>query len=187
MRKLVLYIAASADGYIAGPNGDMSFLDPYNDCGSDFGYTELCASVDTTIMGNETYKMITSFDGPFPYSNMANYVLTRDTSKVKDEYVTFLTPNNDIVAEVNALKAMDGKDIWLIGGGAVNKLLLDAGLIDKIILTDMPVELGGGIDLWNRDRAKEQVVTTSPTEATFTVKEVLEFPLNVKQQILVKN
>ena len=55
MRKLKLYIAASLDGYIAGPNGEIDWLDAGGD--GDYGYQEFYASIDTTLMGNSTYQL----------------------------------------------------------------------------------------------------------------------------------
>ena len=67
MRKIILYIAASIDGYIAGPNGEIDWLDSIdNPDNLDFGYTKFYKSIDTIIMGNSTYKQILSFGVDFP-------------------------------------------------------------------------------------------------------------------------
>ena len=74
MRKLKLYIAASLDGYIAGPNGEIDWLDAGGD--GDYGYQEFYASIDTTLMGNSTYQLTLTVD-EFPYPGKANYVFTK--------------------------------------------------------------------------------------------------------------
>ena len=57
-RKVIAYIATSLDGYIAGPGDDLSFLDPVQVEGEDYGYAEFTASVDTVIMGRRTYDWV---------------------------------------------------------------------------------------------------------------------------------
>ena len=147
MRKVILYIAVSIDNYIAKPDGDTSWLhDPeYIIENEDFGYGELIKSIDTTLMGHTTYKVIIGFDGPFPYGDKTNYVFTR-SAKAKDEYAEFI--HNDIPDFINSLKKLEGKDIWLIGGGQINTLLLEQGLIDEMIITQVPIVLGSGLPLF---------------------------------------
>ncbi|GHA69245.1 dihydrofolate reductase family protein [Pontibacter akesuensis] len=147
MRKVILYIAASLDGYIAKPDGDTTWLhdERYAIAGEDYGYSALLAAIDTTLMGHSTYKVILGFDMPFPYPDKTNYVFSR--SQLPDtEHVKFVQENPaDFVKQ---LKQQAGQDIWLIGGGQLNTLLLNAGLIDEIVLTYVPIILGNGISLF---------------------------------------
>jgi dihydrofolate reductase len=78
MRKLKLYIACSFDHFIARANGDVSWLElpEYAIKGEDYGYADFYDSIDTTIMGNTTYKIIKGFDIPFPYKDKKNYVFS---------------------------------------------------------------------------------------------------------------
>ncbi|MEM9937024.1 MAG: dihydrofolate reductase, partial [Bacteroidota bacterium] len=69
----------------------------------------------TTLMGNGTYRLVQSFDVPFPYPDKTNYVFTKDSSLTKDEHVHFVS--GDIISFVKELKAQEGKHIWLVGGG----------------------------------------------------------------------
>ena len=151
MRKVILYIAVSIDNYIANPEGDTSWLhDPeYIIDKEDFSYGEFVKSIDTTLMGHTTYKVITGFDGPFPYTDKTNYVFTR-SAKANDEYAVFI--DNDIPEFVNSLKNVEGKDIWLIGGGQINTLLLEKGLIDEFIFTQIPIVLGSGLPLFTNTK-----------------------------------
>lgn len=146
MRKIVLYIAASLDGYIARPNGDTSWLEEekYTLEGEDFGYSDFLKSIDTTLMGHSTYQVILCFGTPFPYAGKTNYVFSR-TSHPDTEHVKFI--QKDVVAFVQQLKQQQGQDIWLIGGSQINTLLHNAGLIDEVLLTYIPVILGSGIPL----------------------------------------
>ncbi|RDV15637.1 dihydrofolate reductase [Pontibacter diazotrophicus] len=148
MRKIVLYIAASLDGYIARSNGSTAWLhdETYTIKGEDFGYSEFLQTFDTTLMGHSTYKVVLGFDMPFPYPDKENYVFSRSSGHTDTEYVQFIS--TDAVEFVQKLKQKPGKDIWLIGGGQLNTLLLNHNLIDEIILTYVPRVLGEGIPLF---------------------------------------
>ena len=147
MRKVILYIAASLDGYIARPDGDVAWLESFpNPEQTDHGYADLMEEIDTTLMGNETYKAILGFGIPFPYSDKTNYVFTRNTSPQNGEFVRFVS--GDMAAFVREIKAQSGKSIWLIGGGQVIRLLMDAGLVDEYRVAIMPIVLGEGIPLF---------------------------------------
>ena len=143
MRKLRLYIATSLDGFIAGPNGELDWLEVGGE--SDYGYAEFYASVDATIMGNSTYQVALSVPS-FPYPEKTNYVFTRGTPPANTPHVRFVS--GDIAAAVRALKEQPGRDIWLVGGGQVNTVMLNAGLIDDAIVTMFPTVLGSGIPLF---------------------------------------
>lgn len=137
MRKVILYSASSADGYIAGENDDLSWLFTEGD----YGYSEFYESIDTTLIGGNTYRIILGF-GDFPYKEKENYVFSKAFAGKKDKYVEFIP--EDIPEFVRGLKKKDGRDIWLVGGGQINTLLLEHGLIDEIILSVHPAILGGG-------------------------------------------
>lgn len=149
MRQIVLYIAASLDNYIARPDGDVEWLHSpdYSLPNEDYGYNDFYKTIDTTLMGNSTYEVTLGFDGPFPYPDKTNYVFSRSTYNQDTEYVKFIT--GDIADFVRQLKNDKGQDIWLIGGGQINTLLLNNDLIDKIILTLIPMTLGQGIPLFD--------------------------------------
>lgn len=162
MRKVILYIATSLDGFIARPDGRIDWLENApNPTQTDYGYALFLAGIDTTLMGNSTYKTVLGFDIPFPYPDKENYVFTRNANVKKAEYVQFISEN--IPAFVQHLKAKKGKDIWLIGGGEINTLLLNAGLIDEIMLTQMPVLIGEGIPLFAKG-AKETLFELTYTQ-----------------------
>src|SRR5664279_1394932 len=123
MRKIKLYIAVSLDGKIAKPDGDVKWLDKIpNPDHLDYGYSDFLKSIDTTLMGNYTYKQLLGFGIDFPYGGKANYVFTRNTELKEDENVKYIS--TDPVSFVKDLKSSTGGDIWLIGGGEVNSLFL---------------------------------------------------------------
>lgn len=146
MRKVVLYIATSVDNFIARKDGSVDWLDKTpNPKKLDYGYNDFYKSIDTTLMGNATYKEVLSFDIPFPYPDKTNYVFTRTpiTDNLDVRYIS-----KDIPVFVKQLKEKQGTNIWLVGGSTINTLLLDQGLIDEIIITRIPIILGQGIPLF---------------------------------------
>ena len=143
MRRLKLYIAASLDSYIAGPDGEIDWLEAGGNL--DYGYQEFYSSIDTTLMGTATYKLTLTVDD-FPYADKTNYVFTRGIPPPDTAYVRFIT--GDIAGFVRSLKEQPGKDIWLVGGGQINRVMLNEGLIDEVILTLFPLVLGEGIPLF---------------------------------------
>lgn len=148
MRRVVLYSAVSLDSRIARKNGDVSWLEDgrFNIPGEDFGYARFLSGVDTTIMGYKTYQVVLSFGGEFPYKGKENYVVTRSRSRRRTPFVNFI--NTNIPDLVRTLRRKKGKSIWLIGGSQINTLLLNHRLIDRMILTFVPVVLGEGIPLF---------------------------------------
>ncbi|MEJ8757893.1 dihydrofolate reductase family protein [Pontibacter sp. H259] len=163
MRKVILYIAASLDGYIARPDGRIDWLEneDYKIEGEDFGYSNFLKNIDTTLMGHSTYKVVLGFDMAFPYTDKKNYVFSHSAQQ-DTEYVEFVSTN---AAEfIRKLKQEPGKDIWLIGGSQLNTLLLNAGLIDEIILTYIPIILGKGIPLFAQG-ASEKLLEVTDTES----------------------
>lgn len=147
MRKIILYIACSLNGKIAREDGSIDWLEKIpNPDNSDYGYQAFLESIDTTIMGNNTYKQLIGWDIEFPYKDTTNYVLSIKTPDEPSKFATFIP--GDPIAFIKELKKQPGKDIWLIGGGKVNSLLWNARLIDEIKLFVMPVLLSDGIDVF---------------------------------------
>lgn len=160
MRKVILYIAASLDGKIARPNGGLDWLpDPADEKykHEDYGYDELLNSVDTTLMGYKTYEVCRSF-GEWAYKNQLTYVFSRNPEREMVPEAQLVT--EDPVEFTRKLKQQEGKNIWLIGGGEIIKLLHDAGLIDEYILAYVPVILGEGIELFPGIKKQENLKLT---------------------------
>ncbi len=148
MRKIKLYIAVSLNGKIAGTDGNVEWLENVpNPEKTDYGYAEFYDSIDTTIQGFNTYKQVMGWGIEFPYIGKKNYVITRQQNVINTEHVEFITENH---AEfIKTLKEKDGGDIWLIGGSQINTLVINAGLLDEIIIFVMPVIIPGGIELFD--------------------------------------
>lgn len=147
MKKIKLYIACSLNGKIAEKDGSVDWLYVYNsDDEKDYGYEEFYKSIDTTIQGSSTYNQIIDWGIEFPYKDKKNFVITRKSDLADNEHVSFIKENH--IEYIKSLKNGDGKDIWLIGGGQINTMLLNAGLIDELQVFIMPIILQDGIDLF---------------------------------------
>ncbi|WP_199609046.1 dihydrofolate reductase family protein [Flocculibacter collagenilyticus] len=145
----IVYIATSLDGYIADKNNQIDWLHDFpNPDGSDFGFSQFMAEIDALVMGRNTFEMILSFDCDWPYSKPV-FVLSNSLSSVPEAYqdkVSLLKgePNN-IVKTLNE----KGFNNLYIDGGATIQHFLKADMIDKLIITTIPVVLGGGIPLFS--------------------------------------
>jgi dihydrofolate reductase len=145
MRKVILYIASSLDGFISRKDGRLDWLPQIEEGHEDYGYNELMEKIDCILMGRKTYEQVLKF-GKWPYSGKKSYVF----SKRKVEEDKNVEISSDAVSLVKELKQKDGKDIWLVGGGGLNGSLLNIGLIDEIIITVIPVLIGSGIGLFDK-------------------------------------
>lgn len=141
MRKIVLFIASSLDGFIAGPKGQIDWL--FSD--ADYGYNKFFGSVDTVLMGRKTFELSLSFK-PFQYPNKRVVVFSRNKKNKIKSTAEFVS---EPVSFTCNLKKQKGKDIWLVGGGELASLFLKKGLIDEIVLSIHPIVLGKGIPLFS--------------------------------------
>ena len=156
MRKIILYIAISLNGKIANSDGSVDWLENMpNPEKTDYGYAEFLDSVDTTIQGYNTYKQVIDWGIDFPYKGKMNYVITRRQNVVNTEFVEFITKNHTDF--IKRLKEENGGDIWLIGGSQANTLVLNAGLLDEMIVFVMPIILSGGIELFDAFPIEKQL------------------------------
>lgn len=137
----------SIDGFISTPDGGVEWLDDFDPPENEnYGYPEFYSSLDTTIMGRKTYEKVLSFKIPWPYADKVNYVCSKNPAWKDNKDVVF---EADPVTLVNRLKSSPGKNIWIVGGGALNTILLANDLVDKMILSIIPVVLGSGIKQFN--------------------------------------
>lgn len=140
MSKVILFIATSLDGYIAGPEGEIDWL--FHD--ADYGYTPFFHSVDALVMGRKTYELSLSF-GEWPYGDKPAYVFSRKPPP-DDPRVTFVA--GDVAGLLAGLGAGGSKNIWLVGGSELIATFMQAGLIDEFVISVHPIVLGTGIPLF---------------------------------------
>jgi dihydrofolate reductase len=137
MRRLRYQVAASLDGFIAGPDGQYDWI--VKDPDIDFG--ALMAQFDTYVMGRKTFEAAAG--GP----SMGGRVVVFSRTLRQEDHPNVTIVAGDPAPAVRSLKAEPGKDIWLFGGGALFRTLLDAGVVDTVEVAVVPVLLGGGVPL----------------------------------------
>jgi len=155
VRRVVLYVAHSLDGLIAGEGGDLGWLPGGGDTGEgdasagatadDFGMAAFLAGVDTVLMGHATYRFIGAHP-PYPYPGTTGLVWSRTRAGQREGEVSFT--DAPVAAVVRRLKAEPGRDVFVVGGRAVIHPLVEADLIDEYRLFVVPVLLGAGVPLW---------------------------------------
>ncbi|MFJ8268736.1 dihydrofolate reductase family protein [Peribacillus asahii] len=144
-RKLVLFIAASLDGYIAAKDESLDWLYKVEGEG-DNGYSEFYETIDTVLMGRRTYDWILkNVTGDFPYKDKECYVFSRS---VTEDHVEVKFVKDNIVGFTNKLKQQQGKNLWIVGGEELLRSFLKEKLIDELILTVAPTLIGTGISLF---------------------------------------
>ena len=143
MRRIVLYIATSLDGYIARADGSLDWLDAAAVPGEDYGYGEFLAGCDTLLVGGVTFRQLLG-SGEYPYAGKSVYVFTRQGPVDVPEGAEVEFVDIDPAVLAGRLLEEPGDDIWLVGGTAIIRSLMDAGLVDEIIVSVIPVVLGEG-------------------------------------------
>jgi dihydrofolate reductase len=142
MRKIILGLGISIDGYIARLDGTFDFLF----MPQDFSMAEFFASIDTGIMGRKTYDVSQAVgEGGFG-SKIKTYVLSRTLTPGEREGKTFVNVSPQVLVE--EIRQRKGKDIWLMGGGEIARDFLKADLVDELHLGVVPVLLGEGLPLF---------------------------------------
>jgi dihydrofolate reductase len=153
VRRVRYSVATSLDGYIAGPKGeyDWIIMDP------DIDFRELFAQFDTLLMGRVTYEAAASM-GPSLWSGMKVVVFSKTLSARDHPGVTIVADKTqETVAD---LRAQPGKDIWLFGGGQLFRSMAEAGLVDTVELSVIPVLLGGGIPFYPAPASQRKLTLT---------------------------
>lgn len=150
IRKIVLFIAMSLDGYIADINGNVDWLKGQGDDAENIDtYSEFVKDIDTILMGWNTYHQIVTELSPeqWVYEKYKTYVITHK-KRISSEQIQFTDENP--VELLKKLKQEDGKDIWLCGGANLIQQLQCEDLIDKYHITVIPTILGAGIRLFEK-------------------------------------
>jgi len=157
MRKLILGLAVTLDGYIEGPNGeyDWCFTD------QDYGLNDFFKRIDAMFIGRKSYELTQQHTqdnkgelvpGMPP---LTEYVFSNTLKEVKDGAVLI---SENAIDEARRIKNQPGKDIWLFGGASLTDSLMKEGLVDELWMSVHPILLGSGKSLF-----REQKMRTSLT------------------------
>lgn len=144
MKKIRLYITASFDGYIAPPDGSLEWLIDYP-IPSKEDHELFLESVDTVILSTSVYHELCFMDIVWPYTGKTVYIVG-ECPIINREDTSIIASNS--LEKIHALKQTEGKDIWLVGDIDLIDLLLKDNLIDEMIITYVPENLGSGISLF---------------------------------------
>ncbi|CAN7276704.1 dihydrofolate reductase family protein [Rossellomorea sp. LjRoot5] len=167
MRKLVLFLHASLDGFVEGPKGDMDIGWVSYDADLEKHAKEILSTVDTVIWGRGTYQMMHSY-WPSVSSNPSASQHERDhaewiekTEKIvfsrtleKVEWNNSRLVKEDVMKEINNLKQQPGQDMVILGSPRFAHYLMQLDLIDEYKMTVSPVLIGSGLPLFQGIKEK---------------------------------
>ncbi len=142
MRRVVLGLGISLDGYIARPDGAVDFLF----MPKDYSMGPFFATIDTMIMGRKTYDDALKMGGGFSDSKTKSYVFSHSQPPGERGGVTFV--NESPKTFVEKLRKRPGKNIWLMGGGELARDFLKDDVVDELYIGIVPVLIGEGLPLF---------------------------------------
>ncbi len=174
MQKTILYIAISLDGYIAGKEDDLSWLDPYQNV--DYGYDAFFSKIGAIIEGRRTYdiEIKSGWENAHP---VPLFIMSKDLPARKPARPDAVFTRGDIAEVLKSAKDKAGrKDVWIEGGANVAQQFINRGLVDEIFLTLVPVLLGQGIRLFDNMQ----------TRLSFSLQDVKRFERGLVQLVYAR-
>ena len=143
MRKVILQIAVSLDGFIEGPNGEFDWC--FTD--DDYGMTDFFKRIDAIFIGRKSYELTLTMGGSAPpgFPVLKEYVFSNSIKVAEGDRIIV---SGEVAEAVNKIKNEPGKDIWLYGGAALTTTFINLGLIDEMALAVHPIILGAGKPLF---------------------------------------
>lgn len=156
MRKLILGLAVTLEGYIEGPSGeyDWCFTD------QDYGLSEFYSRIDAIFIGRKSYEIAQQYasenEGQIApdMPHVQEYVFSNTLHTVKEGAVLI---SENSMTEARRIKAQPGKDIWLYGGAALTDALMQEGLVDELWLSVHPILLGAGTPLFRHQDTRTKL------------------------------
>ena len=144
----IVFIATSLDGYIADKDGGLDWLQAIpNPDNLDMGWINFIDRIDALVMGRKTFEKVCSFDCEWPYSKPV-FVLSNSLKSIPEGYTGKAEPINGSLSEVIEKIHQRGHKHLYIDGGVTVQNFLKEDLIDELIITIIPVLLGGGTPLF---------------------------------------
>lgn len=159
MRKLILGVAVSLDGFIEGPNGeyDWCFTD------QDYGLKDFFQGVDAIFMGRKSFEVAQAMGEESPWKGLKTYIFSRSLAAAPSSHTELVRS----IEEARAILEQPGKSVWLFGGAELLTAFLNRGLVSELWLSVHPILLGSGKPLFqNLDGRKNLRLTESKTYDT---------------------
>jgi dihydrofolate reductase len=140
MRKIILQLAVSLDGFIEDDKGafDWCFTD------QNYGMKAFSERIDALFMGRKTYELMQSMPDDGMFSDMSWYVFSKTLDSIENGQVI----EANLMEEIETIRNQKGKDIWLFGGASLTTFFMNNGLVDEIQLAVHPILLGAGKPLF---------------------------------------
>lgn len=157
--RATAFVGTSLDGFIARPNDALDFLEAGGV--EDHGFTEFLASVDAVVMGRRTFEVVLTF-GSWPYGTKPVVVLSSRPLTIPAFPGAVIEHMSGTPAEIVSRLAARGMEHIYVDGGATIQRFLEAGLIQRLVITRVPVLIGSGIPLFgplSRDVVVRHVAT----------------------------
>ncbi len=150
--KASVFIGTSLDGFIARANGDLDFLPPGG--GEPHGYAEFMTTVDALVIGRNTFETVLTFDS-WPYGEKPVFVLSTRPLAPAPAGAVVQRMSGDPIEIASQLTARGIRHIYVDGGITIQRFLR-AGLIQRLIITRVPVLIGAGIPLFGHCTARHR-------------------------------
>jgi len=143
--KFRAYLAISADGYVASPDGGVAWLDSYQ--GENYGYNEFLQQIDAIVLGRTSFDQSLTF-GDWSYPDKHTFVLT--SHPIESPPPNTVAWHDGVEKLVEHLRGMSfHRDVWLFGGPQSIHAFRELGAVDAYELYVIPVLLGGGIPMFH--------------------------------------
>lgn len=146
--KCTVYMAISLDGFIARKNGDLDWLPAFGANEEDYGYHNFMESVDALVMGRNTFTKVLSFGGKWLYGSKPVIVLSSQPCDIPDSLPDSVENLHGDMGDLVAGLLQRGFEHLYVDGGKTAQMFLNNDLIDRYILTVIPVLIGTGISLF---------------------------------------
>ena len=162
MRKIILNLATTLDGFIEGVNGELDWCI----LEEDMQFNSFLESIDTIFYGRVSYDLWGNYQPDASASDMEKEISSAIQRKKKfvfssqsrvDDKATFIS--TDVVAQVEKIRDQPGKDIWLYGGAKLITTFIENGLVDEYMISVHPTALGAGKPLFDISSRLNLVLT----------------------------
>ncbi len=143
--NVTYYVASSLDGFIARPDGDVSWLDTLNIDQTNTGYEQFYATVDGIVMGRNTYDFIVKH-GAWPYQDKPTWVCSQREFDAMEG--CNLQPGRSVSDTLTQARALNIQHLWLVGGGLLAASFIRQQALTHLSISQMPIVLGRGLPLF---------------------------------------